>query len=103
MDALTRDQAAVKVLEHAAPMFSGIDDIVIIDPYVLEDEAAWVFPYNSKRFLDTGDINFALMSNNPVLVCKRTGELHTYPGALSAEDMLQAFSAGQGRATWFLR
>lgn len=95
MDVLTRDMAAAKVLEHAASLFSGIDDIVINDPYVLEDEAAWVFPYNSQRFLESGDINFALMSNNPVLVCKRTWELHTYPGAFSAENMLQAFSEGQ--------
>lgn len=95
MSALTREQAATKVLEHAAELFSGVSDLVINVPHVLESDAAWVFPYNSRRFLDSGDINYALMSNNPVLVCKRTGKLHTCPGGMSAEEILETFSTGQ--------
>lgn len=89
---ISRIEAAAKVIEYATLEFAGVGEIVINDPYVIVDDNAWVFPFNTKEFLATGDLTYALISNNPVLVCKRTGCLHHYPASMSATEMLSAFS-----------
>lgn len=89
---ITRADAEAKVIEYVKPLFCGVGNIVINDAYVIEDDHAWVFPYNTKEFFDTEDLSFALMSNNPVLVCKRTGCLHHYYASMTAREMLESFS-----------
>ncbi|WP_168206989.1 YrhB domain-containing protein [Lacipirellula limnantheis] len=91
MTMISRAHAAAKVIEYVKPLFCGVGNIVINEAHVIEDENAWVFPYNTKEFLDTEDLDFALMSNNPILVCKRSGCLHHYTGSMTAREMLSSF------------
>jgi len=42
----------------------------------IEDDFGWVFFYNSKEYLDTGNILFMLAGNAPIIVDKFDGSVH---------------------------
>ncbi len=51
-------------------------ECVIIEEATIEKEYGWVFFYNSKLFLETNDMSYALGGNAPIIVNKYTGVLH---------------------------
>lgn len=72
---VTRDLAR----ESASRYLSGIGlcvdvDVVILDENIEKFDCCWVFYYQSKKFIETGDRRFALLGNSPVLVDSTTGE-----------------------------
>ena len=91
MSTLTKADAAKMVLEHISSKFSDHGEIAINDAYVIENTNAWAFPYNTRKFLETRDTKFSLVGNAPILVCKKTGKLHSSQ-AQSLEKALETFS-----------
>lgn len=56
---------------------SGIDDIIeIIDRETIEKDYYWVFFYNTKKFLETNNLSYALAGNAPIIVNKATGAFY---------------------------
>ena len=52
------------------------DDKYLIDKNATNDhERGWVIYYNSKIYIETKDVEFALMGNAPFLVRKDTGKV----------------------------
>ncbi len=49
--------------------------VVIVDSLTVEREFGWVFYYNSREFLETGDARKALYGNLPIIVNRHTGGL----------------------------
>lgn len=47
----------------------------INEQHIREFEYGWIFPYNSKQFIETGNIMFSLAGNGPLLVDKLTGKV----------------------------
>ena len=78
---------AKKAMErHIVENFGeGID---IVDSQTLETQEGWVFFYNTREFITTGDHMCALMSNAPCLVA-RDGRIFALPMALSVEEALE--------------
>lgn len=68
--------------------FSDNDSLVIIDEEVVEKEYAWLFPCTSKKYQETGDINFAIAGNGPLFVSKLDGKISAYRTGLSLEEMI---------------
>lgn len=68
-----------------------IDDHVILEEYIIEKEYGWVFFYQSKRYIETSDINFALAGNCPMLVEKETGRVYEFPTHTSVEECLREY------------
>ena len=52
------------------------DEIVIQDDHTIERDFGWVFFYNLKRFVETGDHTYALIGNAPIIVDRMDGSLH---------------------------
>ncbi len=55
---------------------SSIENISVcelIEDETIEESFGWVFFYNSKNFLETGDWSYALIGNAPIIVNKITG------------------------------
>ena len=48
--------------------------LVIIDE--LEYEFGWVFCYNTKQYIETGDTSYALVGNAPLIVDRANSELY---------------------------
>lgn len=51
---------------------TDLDRVVMGQPFELSD--SYLVSYQTRRFVETGDINHALAGNLPVLVDKLTGE-----------------------------
>jgi hypothetical protein len=49
---------------------------VILDECTIEKESLFVFFYQSSTYLESGDINDMLAGNAPILIDKRTAEIH---------------------------
>lgn len=51
-------------------------DLVLLPERTMTTDVGWVFFYDSRRFLESGDPKDALIGNAPLLVDGRTGSLH---------------------------
>ena len=49
------------------------DSYVIVENLTIEKPFGWVFFYNSKRYLETGNIGDAIAGNGPVFVNRLNG------------------------------
>ena len=64
------------------------DSLIIIDNQTIEKEYAWIFPYTSKKYWETNDINHAIGGNGPLFISKLDGQVYTYRTGLSIEEMI---------------
>ena len=52
------------------------DEYIIVEDQVVEMYWGWIFIYNSRHFIETGDDQYLLMGNAPIFVNKKTGQIH---------------------------
>ena len=81
--ALARHQVATLAID------SGLD-LVLQPERTLTTDVGWVFFYESRRYLETGDEHDKLMGNAPLLVC-RTGAVHLLGTERPVEAYLDDF------------
>jgi hypothetical protein len=75
---LTREEAKELVyarINAEDPYAEQALELVIIDDETIEKEYGWVFFYQTKEYLKTGNIVDSLVGNAPYIVNKYTGEL----------------------------
>ncbi len=66
--------------------------LVVVD--VQEHDFGWVYFYNSKEYAETGDFNFSLVGNPPVIVDRSDGKLYGTGTANSIAHYLNEFRRG---------
>ena len=64
---------------------------VILTEYTIERPTCFVFFYESSRYLETGAFEDRLAGNAPILVDRRTGELHFLGTAEPVEFYIKEF------------
>ena len=75
-------------------------DCVVLEQETLEYDFGWVFFYNSREFVLTGDIRMSLAGNAPIIVERSTGRLLPTGTAHPVEDYVKAFrEAGDPHAS----
>jgi hypothetical protein len=74
---LTKAEALDLVESKLKSEIESSYDVVIVDSMTVERDFGWVFFYNSREFLETGDSRKALYGNLPILVNRHTG-IHRY-------------------------
>ena len=84
---------------------SDPDRPMIDESMTQEHEFGWVFQYNSKRFLETGDRLAMLGGNVPFIVDRRDGALYVLRGSggsviRSVEAFQKAWIAEQIAKEW---
>ena len=70
--------------------------VAILSHATLDRPYGWVFFYNAKRYLETGDPLEALGGNSPIVVEADSGELILLGTAEPVEDALQRFEEARG-------
>jgi hypothetical protein len=65
------------------------DELVILDEDVIEISIGWVFCYNSKRFLESRELVYALAGNAPILFDNRDDTLHVTGTAKPLDDYIE--------------
>ncbi|WP_174422337.1 YrhB domain-containing protein [Burkholderia diffusa] len=96
--AITKDQALQRVREYLDRMgsteFTG--GYVVVEGKTIEKRYGWVFVFNSKKYLETGNIIFSLGGNGPIVVERESGQLHQLGAALSLQDSVKQFEEANG-------
>lgn len=54
----------------------NVPDLAIVDSLTIEEDFGWVFFYQSKKYLESGDSSDALVGNAPLIVSRVDGSLH---------------------------
>jgi hypothetical protein len=89
------DKAAARNLVEAEldRLNQGIPDVefAIMDDRTLERDFGWVFFWNSREFIDTGDFQYALLGNAPLIVDKEDGTLHVAGTGRPTEEYIREF------------
>jgi hypothetical protein len=66
---------------------SGIT-LKLVHEQTIEKPFGWVFFYDSKAFLETGNFESTILGNAPIIVNRRTGELHVTGTAKPIEEYI---------------
>jgi hypothetical protein len=66
-------------------------EFVIVDDATLERSFGWVFFWNSREFVETGDIQHALLGNAPFIVDKEAGTFHVTGTGRSIEEYIREY------------
>ena|SRR5687767_6959966 len=75
---LTKEQALKLVSEKLRQMSPEDDEFVVVETGTMEKPYGWIFFYNSKTYLETEEIRYALAGNGPVIVNKHDGSIEFF-------------------------
>lgn len=89
---ITRTQAEDIVMAELARRGAG-EDVVIVDESTVERPFGWLFIYNTRHYLETGDPRDALVGNDPWIVDRRDGSLHEGRTSQTIEQIIAAYEA----------
>lgn len=64
--------------------------LAVMENLTREEDFGWVFFY-TKRFVESGDMQWALGGNAPLIVDRRTGQLHVTGTAHPIEHYIEEF------------
>jgi putative addiction module CopG family antidote len=64
-------------------------ELEIFDEHTIETDFGWVFFWNSKRYLETDEFQYALAGNTPLIVDRRDGSIHQTSTADSIEEIIK--------------
>jgi hypothetical protein len=79
---------------HASKVFDLTkegDEVLICEVKTVEREAGWVFYYNSRKFIQTGDFSVMLMGNAPIFINRSDGGAKFIRGDVSVDEALEQF------------
>lgn len=88
----TRAEAARIALDEAKRAWGHLpqtEELVILDEWTFESPIAWAFVYNTRSYVESGDIMKGLVGNGPVIVFKANGEVQVMGSGFSAETALK--------------
>lgn len=74
---INKEQAEKIVYKHLALLEkeSGVQ-LKLINTETIEKEFGWIFFYNSKKYIETGEFRYMLAGNAPIIVNKKDGSLY---------------------------
>jgi Immunity protein 35 len=75
---LTKNEALEIVSKRLHHMSTSADPFIVIEKNTIEKPFGWVFFYNSKTFIETGESRYRLAGNGPVIVNKHNGSVEFF-------------------------
>lgn len=66
------------------------EEAAIDEKQTIEEALGWVYFYNSRQFLETGDFRHQLLGNAPIVVERSTGTVQETGTAKPLEEYLRA-------------
>jgi hypothetical protein len=102
---LTKDEArrvALTTLDIVQEMPGNADlNLMLIEPLVLEADMAWVFPFNTREYVETGNVGAMAIGVGPIVVNRATGVPFVAP-PMPTELLLAQYAASNGEPfNWF--
>ena len=102
---LTKDEArrvALVALDIIQEMPGNADlGLMLIEPLVRETEMAWLFPFNTREYVHTGNIGAMAIGVGPIVVNRATGVPFIAP-PMPTELLIAQYEASGGEPyNWF--
>jgi Immunity protein 35 len=72
------------------------EPVVIVDDSTIETDFGWIFFWNSKRYLESGDFRDALAGNVPLIVDRANGSVHATCTFLPIEEIIERYRTVRG-------
>ncbi len=66
-------------------------ELAILDEHTIETDFGWVFFWNSKRYLETDEFQYAIAGNTPLIVDRRDGSIHETSTAEPIEEIIERY------------
>jgi hypothetical protein len=90
---LTREQAKALARDYIRRLntLPDGDELVICDENTIERPFGWVFFYDSRRALETGDFRHAIAGNAPIIVNRHDGSITVTGTALPVEYYISEY------------
>src|SRR5437870_2541560 len=88
---LTRNEAFDIVSQKLQTMGTLTDPFIINEKCTIEKPFGWVFFYNSKRYLETGENSYRLAGNGPVIVNKYEASVEFFGTNRPPEEILAEY------------
>jgi hypothetical protein len=66
---------ALEIVSKKLQEMRPSDPFVVVEKSTIERPFGWVFFYNSKKFVETGEFGDRLLGNGPVIVNKHNGSV----------------------------
>jgi hypothetical protein len=64
-------------------------EMIILDELTVEKDYGWVFYWTSRPWRETGDFQFAIAGNGPILVSRETGAIYSCGTSAPIEDRIK--------------
>jgi len=90
---LTREEAQRLVEVQLARVAVDAGDCIVLERSTIERPFGWVFFYNSREFVETGNASAALAGNAPYIVNRFTGAIVATGSARAVEYHLSVYEA----------
>lgn len=75
--------------------------LMLIEPLVIESDLAWLFPFNTREYVQTGNVGAMAVGVGPIVVNRATGVAFIAP-PMPTEHLLAQYAASNGEPfNWF--
>jgi hypothetical protein len=93
---IVKDQAQRIALQYVKSKEAEMGcELMLIEESTMERDFGWVFFYDSKDHIETGDFSHAIAGNVPIVLTRSDGALHETGTSLPLDSYLEQFSAHQ--------
>ena len=72
-------------------MSTSADPFVVVEKNTVEKPFGWVFFYNSKRYVETGEFRYRLAGNGPVIVNKHNGSVEFFGTNKPPQEIVEEY------------
>ncbi len=79
------------VAEKLTTMTTADNPFAIVDAHTIEKPFGWVFFYNSKKFLETGQFSDSLAGNGPIIVNKNDATIELCGTAQPVSELIERY------------
>ena len=88
---LIKTEALEIVTKKLQQMSASADPFVLVEKSTIEKPFGWVFFYNAKRFVETGESRYRLAGNGPVIVNKHNGSVEFFGSAKPPQEIVAEY------------
>ena len=89
---LTKSEARARIEQELSKIDSDAD-LVVLDELTREYEWGWIFFYQSRQYVETGDTSSMVAGNAPLIVNRSSGQVSITGTARSIEEYVRDYEA----------
>ncbi len=94
---MQREEARKRVsADLNGPQNDSGEELVILDAETIEKPYGWVFFYQSKQYVQTGEPSYRLAGNGPIVLLVDDCSIHYLGSACSIEETIGEFEEQKG-------